>query len=109
MRPSLTRGPVVRRDDRHAWPHEVRPVANLLGISFVLLAGLKLTNHGGATLADEVNAFAALAFLGACVLSYLSIRAEERGARYEVWADYFFLAGLFSLSVAVAMFYTGHL
>ena len=88
-------------------PHILNASSNLLGISFILIAGLKLTNQAGATLADEVNAFAALAFLGACVLSYLSIRAEERGPRYEVWADYFFLAGLFTLSVGIAVIYTG--
>jgi hypothetical protein len=88
-------------------PYILNASSNLFGICFVLIAGLKLTNLNDASFVDEINAFAALNFLAACTLSYLSIRNEKRGEQYERWADYLFLTGLFSLAAAIAFISTG--
>jgi EamA domain-containing membrane protein RarD len=88
-------------------PHILNASSNLLGICFILITGLKLTNVGAATLADEISLFAALNFLGACLLSYLSIRIEKETMRLERWADYLFIIGIISLFIAIAAFSTG--
>ncbi len=87
--------------------HILNAASNLLGICFVIITGLKLTNAGAATFADDISLFAALNFLGACLVSYLSIRIEKDAIRLERWADYMFLVGIISLFVAIAAFSMG--
>jgi hypothetical protein len=88
-------------------PHILNASSNLLGICFIIITGLRLTNLHSTTLADEVSLFAALNFLSACVLSYLSIRIEKETVRLERWADYLFLVGMISLFIAILAFSTG--
>ena len=88
-------------------PHILNAASNLLGICFILITGLKLTNIDSSTFADEISLFASLNFLSACVLSYLSIRIKKETVRLERWADYLFLAGMISLFIAIAAFSTG--
>jgi hypothetical protein len=88
-------------------PHILNASSNLLGICFILITGLRLTNVSTATLADDISLFAALNFLSACVLSYLSIRIEKETMRLERWADYLFIIGMISLFIAIAAFSTG--
>lgn len=88
-------------------PHILNASSNLLGICFIIITGLRLTNLHSTTLAYEVSLFAALNFLSACVLSYLSIRIEKETVRLERWADYLFLVGMISLFIAILAFSTG--
>ena len=88
-------------------PHILNASSNLLGICFILITGLKLTKLSSTTLADEISLFAALTFLSACLLSYLSIRIEKETMRLERWADYLFIIGMVSLFIAIAAFSTG--
>lgn len=88
-------------------PHILNASSNLLGICFIIITGLRLTNESSNTLADDVSLFAALNFLAACVLSYLSIRIEKETIRLERWADYLFLIGMISLFVAILAFSKG--
>lgn len=85
--------------------HILNASSNLLGICFILITGLKALKLTDATFADEISAFAAFTFLCATTLSYLSIRARHNAKRYEKWADYSFLVGMFSLFAAVGVFY----
>jgi hypothetical protein len=83
--------------------HILNAASNLLGIAFVIIAGLNVTGLTGKTLADEVAWAAAVLLLASCLLSYLSIRAEPNGGRAERWADLAFLLGLLALFAAVVV------
>jgi hypothetical protein len=88
-------------------PHILNASSNLLGICFIIITGLRLTNLKSTTLADEISLFAALTLLSSCLLSYLSIRIEKETTRLERWADYLFITGMISLFMAMAAFSTG--
>lgn len=85
-------------------PHILNAASNLLGICFVLITALKLTKAADVTWADEIAMFAAIALLGSCVLSYISLRNPRDDQRYEKIADYLFLSSLFALFIAVLIF-----
>jgi hypothetical protein len=87
-------------------PHILSASSSLLGICFVLITGLKLTQAYLATYADEISIVASLCFIASCLLSYLSMR-QDRTGKLERFADYFFLIGLLFLSAAVLLFATG--
>lgn len=76
--------------------------SNLLGISLVIIAGLKVSGHSADSYSDEVACFAALFLCASCILSYAAIRVEDP-RRYELWADRIFLCGLFAILVSVAV------
>lgn len=80
--------------------HILNAASNLLGISVVLITGLKVTGHGERTLADEIAWIAALCFALSCLLSYLDLRAEPDDTPHERHADWLFLLGLLALIVA---------
>lgn len=82
-------------------PHILNAASNLLGIAFVIIAGLNVTRLTGRTLADEVAWAAAVLLALSCLLSYLAIRAEPNGERAESWADIAFMLGLVALFGAV--------
>lgn len=73
----------------------------------MLIAGMKVTNVSDRSIADDICLFAAFAFLGGCILSYLSMRNDRKSQRYELIADYLFLGGLLALFVAVLVFAKG--
>jgi hypothetical protein len=81
--------------------HILNAASNLLGIAFVIIAGLNLTHLTGRTLADEVAWAAAVLLSLSCLLSYLAIRSEPNGGRAEAWADLIFMLGLAALFAAV--------
>lgn len=81
--------------------HILNAASNLLGIAFVIIAGLKVTRMNGQTLADEIAWIAAVCLCLSCILSYAAIRAEPNGSRAEGWADRIFLFGLVALFAAV--------
>jgi hypothetical protein len=83
--------------------HILNAASNLLGISIVLITGLKVTGHGERTLADEIAWMAALCFAISCLLSYLDLRAEPEDTPHERWADRLFMVGLATLIVAAAV------
>jgi amino acid transporter len=85
-------------------PYILSASCNLMGICFIVITGLKITNQSLATWADEISSVAALMFMISCVMSYLSLRQEKHEQKYENIADGFFLIGMVSLFVAVIMF-----
>jgi hypothetical protein len=86
--------------------HILTTSSNLLGICFIVLTSLKLLNLDGKTLIDEFTAVAIFLFMFSSVLSFLSLRNENRkGEQLEKIADIIFLLGLFSLFI-ITMFVT---
>lgn len=84
--------------DRH--PNILNAATNLLGICFIGITGLNLTEKAGQTFADEVAWVAALGFLVAALMAYLAIRSGRHEAWYAVWADRLFIAGVLALTAA---------
>ncbi|MBV9828607.1 MAG: hypothetical protein JO001_23510 [Alphaproteobacteria bacterium] len=85
-------------------PHILNASTNLIGICFVIIAGLKITNVSDRTFADEICIVSAFGFLCACGFSYASLRASQDNDRYEKAADYLFLGSLLLLFVDVVLF-----
>ena len=86
-------------------PQILNASSNLIGICFVIIAGLKITGLADHTLADEICIIAAFGFLVGCVLSYVSLRLKGVVAqRYENFADYTFLASMLLLFAGVTLF-----
>ncbi len=88
-------------------PHILNAASNLLGICFVLITGLKIAKSDQSTLTDEITMFAALSFLGSCVVSYVAMRSNREARSYERAADAMFLLGLLALFFAVVIFAMG--
>ena len=82
-------------------PHILNAASNLLGIAFVIIAGLNVTRLTGKTFADEVAWAAAVLLSLSCLLSYLAIRSAPNGTRAEASADLVFMLGLAALFAAV--------
>ena len=68
--------------------------SNLLGICFVLLSFIRLSNLAEESMIDEGVGIAIILFLFASLLSYASMRSPVKSEIYETLADYIFLAGL---------------
>ena len=77
------------------FPHILTASSTLLGLCFVVLTSFKLSDNHQTSLVDECTAVAILMFMGASILSYLSMRTENQpGKYYEKLADIVFLTGL---------------
>ena len=82
-------------------PHILNAASNLLGIALIIVTALHVARRNPHSVADEIAWLSAVCFSLSCLLSYFAIRAEPRSTPYELWADRIFLAGLFSLLLAV--------
>lgn len=81
--------------DRNNFPHILTASSTLLGLCFVVLTSLRLSDKHETSLIDELTAVAILMFMTASLLSYLSMRKTNEPARYyEKIADMVFLTGL---------------
>jgi len=91
--------------------HILTTPSNLLGICFILLTSIRLTNSSLTTYADEIATFSSIGFLVSCILSYVSLRSENetKADKFESWADCCFIFGLLTLFVAVIVFSTGRI
>lgn len=87
--------------DKHH--HILNAASNLLGISLVIVTGLKVSGHAGRTFADEMAGVAAFCFAASCLLSYGAIRKDGATETLERWADRVFLVGLVAVVTAVAI------
>ncbi|AYJ86883.1 hypothetical protein D3Y57_14210 [Sphingomonas paeninsulae] len=81
--------------------HILNAASNLLGISLLIIAGLKIANAAQKTLADEIAWGATLLFALSCLLSYISLRTDSPKHKMATWADRAFLTGLLVLISAV--------
>jgi cellobiose-specific phosphotransferase system component IIC len=85
----------------HRSPYILSASANLLGICFIILTGLKLANAYARSYADEVAWLAALFLFIALLHAYLAIRNQGARRWQEEVADIAFLGGVTALAVSV--------
>jgi hypothetical protein len=88
-------------------PQILNATTNLLGICFVIIGGLKLTNSNDSTFADEIAWVAAFLFFTAALTSYLAIRNGGRSKLQLLVADWGLIVGLFALMTSVLIFAVG--
>jgi cytochrome bd-type quinol oxidase subunit 2 len=84
--------------DRHT--NIINAASNLLGICFLIIAGLSLTKSNSRSLADEIAWVAALCFLVSLSLSYVTVRHQNQEAWTSVWADRIFMVGVGALTLS---------
>jgi hypothetical protein len=85
-------------DDRHH--HTLNAASNLLGICFVIITGLKLTNYDGRTIGDEAAWAAAVLLLVSIFTSFLHIKGERQARWQGRVADWSFMGGVTMLALA---------
>ncbi len=76
--------------------HILPTSATMTGVCITVISIVRLieTHHHARTIIDNLMAVNGLVFLVSCFLSYISIRRPQLSARYERYADVFFLFGL---------------
>lgn len=84
-------------------PHILNTSANLLGLCFIVLTSIKVSNMQDSTLIDETTALAIILFMTSSILSFLSMRNEKYTVRLEKLADFIFLSGLIVLFLTTMM------
>lgn len=85
-------------------PHILSTSANLLGICFIVLTSLKKLNLANDSLIDEFAIAAVVIFMTSCILSFLSMKKEEKSSeRLEKVADFIFISGLIVLFLATIL------
>lgn len=83
--------------------HILNAASNLLGISLLLIAGLRISESSGKTMADEIAWLSAAGFSISCLFSYLALREGPRAETCEAVADWSFMGSLGTLVVAVGV------
>jgi hypothetical protein len=84
-------------------PHVLNAATNLLGICFIIIGGLKLTNQDSKTWSDEIAWSAAFFMIVSILFSYGGIRAGiERPWQIRL-ADWSFLVGIAALILAMVI------
>ena len=87
----------------HRHPHVLNASTNLLGVSFVVIGALKLSNSNARSYADEVAWVSTAMFLIAVVSSYWAIRRNEASQVTNVIADTSFFLGILLLALSVVI------
>jgi len=82
-------------------PNILNAASNLLGICFLIITGLSLTQSNSRSYADETAWAAAVCFLLSVGLSYYAIRTEPRAAPSAAWADRTFMLGVATLTTSI--------
>jgi len=88
--------------------HILNAASNLLGIALLIIAGLNVSHIADKSFADEIAWIAAVCFASSCLLSYLSLRHERHGQKFEHWADRIFLAGLVTVIASIVVLAIGN-
>jgi hypothetical protein len=95
--------PIAENSAMRRHPHVLNAATNLLGICFIIIGGLKLTNQNSRTWSDEVAWAAAFFLVVSIATSYFGIRnGVEREWRSRL-ADGSFLVGIAALIVAMVI------
>lgn len=81
--------------------HIMNASTNLVGFTFIVLTSLKAFHLGQNALIDEMVAVSVTGFMLSTLLSFLSIRSDEKpsGRYYETVADYVFFGSLLLMFV----------
>ncbi|HEX3652946.1 MAG TPA: hypothetical protein VHU18_09005 [Rhizomicrobium sp.] len=82
-------------------PHVLNAATNLLGICFIIIGGLKLTNQDSKTWSDEIAWSAAFFMVISILLSYGGIRAGIEKPWQIRLADWSFLVGIAALILSM--------
>lgn len=85
----------------HRHPHILNAAANLLGICFVIIGGLKLTGQNPNSYSDEIAWVAAASLCVSIIISYSAIRNNRASPWQTACADWTFLGGVFALMLSV--------
>lgn len=89
--------------------HILNAASNLLGIALLIIAGLNVSHIADKSFADEIAWMAAVCLAASCLLSYLSVRREQRpGQSFEHWADRIFILGLVTLIASIVVLAVGN-
>ena len=84
-------------------PHVLNAATNLLGICFIIIGGLKLTDQDSKTWSDEIAWSAAFFMIISILFSYGGIRAGiERPWQIRL-ADWSFLVGIAALILSMVI------
>ncbi|HSC20047.1 MAG TPA: hypothetical protein VLC74_14165 [Rhizomicrobium sp.] len=96
-------GLAVEDDPMRRHPHVLNAATNLLGICFIIIGGLKLTNQNSKTYSDEIAWAAAFFLVISIAMSYFGVREGiEREWRVRI-ADWSFLIGIAALIVSMVI------
>jgi hypothetical protein len=87
--------------NRH--PHILNAASNLLGICFVVIGGLKISNLNARSYSDETAWLAALLLFLSVILSYLAIRNDDARRWQITLADGAFIAGTVTLMLSIVV------
>ena len=87
----------------HRHPHVLNAASNLLGISFVIIGGIRYAKANGQSFADETAWLAAVCFLISIFASYWAIRMNDTGRLQNLTADIAFFSGLLLLFLSMLM------
>ncbi len=93
-----------KKESSNISQHIMPTASTLLGICFAMLGYINVLAINEKTLLDEILAIAIVLFFGATICSYLSMRSDKHGLRYERTADIIFLCGLGLLTIVALIF-----
>ena len=85
----------------HRHPPLLNAATNLLGLAFVVIGALKLTDSNAKSYADECAWCAAVFFLAAITCSYWAIRRNNSNQALNIVADTSFFVGLLLLTMSL--------
>ncbi|MES1183744.1 MAG: hypothetical protein ABUL60_08000 [Myxococcales bacterium] len=80
--------------------HILPAAATMVGVCMTVISVVRIVQKGGVLVAHVV-AFASLAFLSSSISAYFAIRRRNAIAKFEIFAEWCFLAGLVLLTFAV--------
>lgn len=85
-------------------PHILNTSANLLGLCFIVLTSVKISNLKESSFIDEGAALAIVIFMSSCLFSFLAMRNDTaQSVKLERLADVLFLAGLIVLFITTML------
>jgi hypothetical protein len=87
----------------HRQPHILGASTNLLGICFIIIGALKLTNSNSRSYADEIAWLAAALLFVSTINSYLAIRSNGAKDWQLRVADLAFMGGLICLAASIVI------
>ena len=95
---------MTEKNDKENIAKHILPVSsNLLGLSFILLSFIKLSDFSAKTIIDEILGVVMVLFLASSIFSYASMRSRRQADFFEKVADVIFFAGLISLTLISMM------
>jgi hypothetical protein len=89
---------------KEATSHILGASANLIGVCFVIITGLKVIGLSKATFLDDSAAISSILFLISGLCAYLSMRHNQsKVVLFRDLADYAFIAGISLLVITIML------